>query len=91
MSISVVCVRAKYFAQAVATSVERFPAAARLTSAPVVLAKTDGSCEIIIRSILVGEIGRRASAGSASCVVSSNRKGVSLRAVSMCGIMCCRH
>ena len=64
MSISVVCVRAKYFAQAVATSVERFPAAARLASAPVAVAKADGSCEMAIRSNVVGEMGSRASAGS---------------------------
>ena len=80
MSTSVRCERAMYFAQAVATSEERVPAAARFDSASDV-ARAWGSWERPIRRTVAGDVGRRARAGMASWCCWRSRRGDSLSAV----------
>ena len=82
MSASVRCERAMYFAQAVATSVERVPAAARFDSASDV-ARAWGSWERPIRRTVAGDVGRRAREGMVSWCCWRRRRGDNLSAVVM--------
>ena len=76
ISTSAVCDLATYLAQAVATSVDKVPAAASSASAPE-SASTVGSWERAMSEQVVLVRGRRASAGSTSWAGWSRRSGVS--------------